>query len=145
MNTASASTASEYADSLAARIEAEAASPAPFGYVNTYDDNTADTLEEIPDYDPAEHDPENLPENWQMAGGYDYLRNVLDIRFVVNSDRSYRDAEICIGLGGPNVWIHTADRTLNVWWAFESARRELPASYVDALNDAAAELWEMSA
>jgi hypothetical protein len=147
----SEATAAAYADALAARIEREAESEAPFGYVNQYDDNRVDTLEEVADFLDDDEKPDgwmdsdHLPDMWEKATGYDFLRDALDIRYVVNGDRSYRDAEICIGLGGPNVWIHTATRELVVHWGFETARRPLPASYIDELDGAAEEVWEMSA
>lgn len=150
MNT-TPSTAAEYAAHLQARIKAECATEAPFGFVNTWDGSTADDLSEVLDADGIdaderdEYDADNLPGHWEKGAGYDYLQNVLDIRYVVASDRSYRDAEIYIGLGGPNVWIHTATRTLEVWWGFEHASAPLPSSFIDALNDAAAECWEMGA
>lgn len=174
--TTSPSTAAEYADRLAERIADAAATEAPFGYVNTQTDETADaddlaqalnlTERELDDMlttagrfeldnDGLATDwPEDQEEpptradimgDWEEAGGYDYLRDVLDIRYVIASDRTYRDAEICIGLGGPNVWIHTATKTVEVWWAFEHASRPLPSSYVDALDEAAQEAWEMGA
>lgn len=139
----SASTAAAYADQLEASIRQRVESGAPFGYVNTYDDSTAETVEEIEGYDADEHDADNLPENWEAADGYVYLRDVLDIRFIVGSDRTYKDAQICITLGGPNVWIHTQDHTLNVHWGFETAVRKLPGSYIDLLDDAAQELWDI--
>lgn len=144
-------TATAYADRLAAQIEAAAASDAPFGYVNDWDHNTADSLaevldnESIPEDEREDYDADDLPGHWRKADGYDYLRDVLDIRYIVASDRSYRDAEICLGIGGPNVWIHTATRTLEVWWAFEHASRPLPASYVEALDEAAEEAWGTTA
>lgn len=143
--TKSPSTAAEYAEHIATRIEAEAASEAPFGFVNQYDGSTAETIDEIDGYDADEHDADNLPSNWEKATGYDYLRDVLDIRYVVNGDRSYRDAQICISLGGPNVWIHTATKTVEVSWGFDHVSRGLPSSYVDALDEAAEEAWEVSA
>ena len=143
--TTSPSTAAEYAAHIQEQIEAAAATDAPFGYVNGYDDSTAESLDEIPDFDASEHDADTLPGDWVKASGYDYLRDVLDVHYVVNADRSYRDAEICIGLGGPNVWIHTATREVVVHWGFETARRSLPSSYVDALDEAAEELWGMGA
>lgn len=137
------STAAEYAAHLQARIIAESESDAPFGYVNRYDDNTADTLDEIPDYDADEHDADNLPGDWERATGYDYVTGALDIRYVVDGGRDYRDAEICISLGGPNVWIHTATREAVVSWAFETARCTLPTSYVEALDAGASEVWDL--
>lgn len=137
----SASTASEYAEQYAAGITADMEREAPFGYVNQYDGTTAATLDEIEGYDADEHDADNLPENWEKAGAWDFLRDVLDIRYVVERDHSFRDAEICVGLGGPNVWIHTATSEVVVHWGFDSARVHLPSSFTDALKDAAEEDW----
>lgn len=140
-----ASNAAGYADQIAARIEREWASEAPFGYVNDYDGSTADELDEIPDFDADEHDADNLPGHWRKADGRDYIGDALDIRFLVSSDRSYRSAEVIIGMGGPNAWIDLASREVVVTWWSEPERRPIPRGYCDALDEGAEEIWEMGA
>lgn len=36
---------------------------------------------------------------------YDYLADVLDYEFTIDSQKEYKSAKIWVTLGGPNVWI----------------------------------------
>lgn len=40
----------------------------------------------------------------------DYLNDVLDYEFTIDSQKEYKSAKIWVTLGGPNVWIDTAER-----------------------------------
>ena len=137
--------AKDYAAAVAAGIWERNATGAPFGYVCEWDDSTVETLEEIDGYDPDEHDDDNLPDGWSVAGGYDCLRDVLDIEYRITAERQYRSAYIFLTVGGPNAYVDTAARELVVNWGFETARESLPGDYVRALDEAAEELWEMGA
>ena len=47
---------------------------------------------------------------------YDYLNDVLDYEFTIDSNKDYKSAKIWITLGGPNVWIDTAERAVKLAW-----------------------------
>jgi hypothetical protein len=120
---------------------------APFGYRHE-DGEEADTLKDVlkaagvKKKDRDDYDADNLPEGWEIRSAYDYLDDALDFRYIVDSDRSFRDAEICIALGGPNVWISTEDATVTVYWGDKSTQA-IPYAVRDALREAMEELWEM--
>lgn len=125
------SNASEYADSIAAGIRARIDAGAPFGWI---DRNGYGWSE----------DPADL-ESPTEASAMDYLSDVLDIQYLVNSDRSYRAARVLIAFGGPTAWIDTHSSQLEVAWWSEPEFRELPQEFIDGLDDALSELWEMGA
>jgi hypothetical protein len=120
---------------------------APFGYRDE-SDTEADTLTEvldtadIPEDERDEYDTDNLPDGWRIASGMDYVSDALDFEYVVSSDRSYKHANVCIGLGGPNVWISTEDATVTVYWGDRSTQA-IPRAVAEALDDALGELWDM--
>ena len=115
--------AAEYADSILSQIEEGVSNGAPFGISEGYGD---------------------VPEG-QELGAYDYLEGILDIQYIVNSDRTYRGARVCIAFGGPTAWINTQSGQLEVaWWSAPEYRR-LPGDFIDALDDALSELWDMGA
>ena len=70
--------------------------------------------------------------------GFDYLEDVLDVKWVIDSSGEYVGAELLVAFGGPNIWIHT--RTTQVkgyWW-----RDNDVAEYEDNLGlDEACEEW----
>lgn len=115
--------AKDYADSLVAGIEADCEAGNPFGISEGYGDT--------PEGEPVE--------------AYDYLEDVLDIQYIVNSDRTYRGARILVGFGGPNVWINTQTGNLEVSWWSAPEYRGLPTEFITELDNALEELWEMGA
>lgn len=76
---------------------------------------------------------------------YDYLEDALDIVYSVDSNRVYRGARVLVSWGGPNVYIDTNTNALEVYWGSDTATRYLPAAFIDALDEALLELWEMGA
>ena len=118
------SNATDYADSIAREIEANVAAGHPFG-ISTEDEPILDR------------------EIGEEGTAMDYLSDVLDIHYVVTSDRQYRSARVCIAFGGPTAWINTRTGQLEVTWWSEPVYRNLPGDFIDGLDDALEELWEM--
>lgn len=58
---------------------------------------------------------------------YDYFTDVLDYEFTITSGKEYKSVKIWVTLGGPNVWIDTADSYVRLVWG--SDREEYPLSY----------------
>lgn len=78
-------------------------------------------------------------EEGQEATGFDYLENVLDIEWIVDRNKEYLGARVCVAFGGPNIWINTrTGRVEGFWWA-DSAF----VPYHDALglDEALEEMW----
>ena len=47
---------------------------------------------------------------------FDYLSDVLDFEITVNSQMQFSYCKVYITLGGPTVWIDTADREIKIAW-----------------------------
>ena len=118
------SNATEYADSIVRGIEENVNAGHPFG-ISTEDEPILDR------------------EIGEEGTAMDYLSDVLDIQYVVTSDRQYRSARVCIAFGGPTAWINTMTSQLEVAWWSEPVYRNLPGDFIDGLDDALEELWEM--
>lgn len=129
MTTDNRTLAAQHADSLIESINARVEADAPFGHVND--------MGEWHDIDECEDDCEQ-----NEASAIDYLSDVLDIQYLIGSDRTYRAARVLLSFGGPNVWIDTNNEQLEVFWD-SNEYRELPLEFVTQLDDALAELWEM--
>ena len=50
---------------------------------------------------------------------YDYFSDVLDFEYTIDSRKEYRSVKVWITLGGPNVWIDTADSCVHLAWGSE--------------------------
>lgn len=71
----------------------------------------------------------------------DYLDDVLDLRYIVERDKSFRSVEICVAFGGPNIWISTESQSVELYWWSDRASYPLSYEAVEALDEWAEELW----
>lgn len=83
---------------------------------------------------------EEAPECQEYMGAHGYLSDVLDIEYRVSSSTEYRSAKILITFGGPNAWIDTGSRQLEVYWD-ERIFRSLPPQFCAELDEALEELF----
>jgi|TARA_R110002095_G_scaffold205580_1_gene189045 hypothetical protein len=92
--------------------------------------------------DSIAHDLSNgmTNEEGEPVHGFDYLEDVLDIQYIVTSERQYLAARVLVAFGGPNIWINTQTKTVEGYWWDESAF----ASYYEdeiGIDEALEELW----
>jgi hypothetical protein len=113
--------AQEYADSMWRAITDDLENGTVFG-IREEDDAYGDAGEELT--------------------AYDYLQDALDIRYTVNAQREYLGARVLVAYGGPNVWIDTNTNALEVYWG-NTATRYLRSEFINALDEALEELWDM--
>lgn len=130
--------ATEYAESIANGITERTNNGYPFGVRDANSDEVFDDMEEAVSQGVEEDD--TVP-----AGGMDYLSDVLDIQYIVTGDRQYRAARILIAFGGPTAWINTLTGQVEAAWWSETVYRDLPREFIDELDNALEELWEMGA
>ena len=78
-----------------------------------FDDKAFETEEEAKAYLDASEG--------ESIDGLDYLSDVLDIEYVVNSKREYLGARVLVAFGGPNIWINTrTNQVEGFWWGDKS-------------------------
>ena len=92
--------------------------------------------------DSIAHDLDNglTNEEGEPVHGFDYLEDVLDIQYIVTSEKQYIGARVLVAFGGPNIWINTQTKTIEGYWWDESAF----ASYYNdeiGLDEALEEIW----
>ena len=105
--------------------------------------NIKETIESGITYDDAgmEIDAEaNGYDSTDIINGFDYLQDVLDIQYIVDSQGEYLGARILVAFGGPNIWIDTLNHRIEgAWW------QDKVDAYYDydamAIDDALRELW----
>lgn len=76
---------------------------------------------------------ENEP--WEMVSFYDYFENALDIDYIVNSSKEYKACRIMIAFGGPNIYVNTWERQVQLYWWNESASFYLSMETCDAIDE----------
>lgn len=66
---------------------------------------------------------------------YDYFEDrPLDIEYTINSDLEYVGARIMIAFGGPNIYINTNNKRVELYWGFSRAEAALSDRAVEAID-----------
>ena len=78
------------------------------GEVITFDDESTCTCQECN----ASFDESDL----EVLSIYDYLDDVLDFEYTIDSSKRYKSVKVYVTLGGPNVWIDTSNNTVQLRW-----------------------------
>ena len=52
----------------------------------------------------------------EIQDAFKYLEDVLDINWILNSDRTLKGARLLVAFGGPNVWIDTSKGIVEGYW-----------------------------
>lgn len=86
------------------------------------------------DFDAANDDDEQLSVS-------DYLADVLDYEITIDSRLEYKSAKIWVTLGGPNVWIDTAERAVKLAWGTDRAEYALDWDTCDEIDEYMQELY----
>lgn len=77
----------------------------------------------------------------EAASLYDYFTdNVYDVEFRIGSDKQFRSVRIMVACGGPNIFIDTAAKAVQLYWWTDKAEYLLDDEAVEAVN-AWAEEW----
>lgn len=85
------------------------------------------------------HDSDDCNE---QATVYDYLADALDYDITISSTGDYRGVSVCVGFGGPNIYIDTNTGNVELYWGTTKAFWSLSYSVIDAINDYFEELWK---
>lgn len=80
-------------------------------------------------------------EDYEELTIYDYMDDILDIDFTVNRYKEYSSCSICIGWGGPNIYIDTDSAEVKLYWG--NTRESYPIHYTtrDAIDEYAEEYY----
>jgi hypothetical protein len=77
-----------------------------------------------------QEDAKDYAEDGEEFTAWDYLRDALDINWILNNDRTYKGARVLVAFGGPNIWIDTVNEQVEgYWWGDKCI-----VSYNDAID-----------
>ena len=86
------------------------------------------------DFDAANDDDEQLSVS-------DYLADVLDYEITIDSRLEYKSAKIWVTLGGPNVWIDTADKAVKLAWGTDRAEYPVESDTCEEIDEYMQDLY----
>jgi predicted RNA-binding Zn-ribbon protein involved in translation (DUF1610 family) len=85
----------------------------------------------------------NDVDDLDQLGVWDYLSDAFDVEYTCGSDREYRSVRIMVACGGPNIYLNTATKDVELYWWNERARYPMHYETADALDQWAEEYWNM--
>ena len=88
-----------------------------------------------------EMDSETVSGDFEQLSIFDYLADVLDYEITIDSQLEYKSAKIWVTLGGPNVWIDTADKAVKLAWGTDRAEYALDWDTCDEIDEYMQELY----
>ena len=74
------------------------------------------STEETPTTCPSCHHIEEEEYGFDQCSLYDYFDDVLDIEYRIGYNKEYRSVKILIAFGGPNIYIDTATKHVELYW-----------------------------
>lgn len=72
----------------------------------------------------GEYDFDKDCSDYDEACAGDYVKDVLDINYIINSDKSYKGAILLVAFGGPNIYIDTNQKQVQGYWGGDSYIQE---------------------
>lgn len=82
-------------------------------------------------------------EDLEQLSLWDYMSDILDMEYRVGSDREYRSCRIMVAFGGPNIYIDTDSRSVELYWWNERASCFLSSDACDAIDEWMEEYWNI--
>lgn len=80
-------------------------------------------------------------DDWDTLSIWEYLEDTLDIEYRCSSSKEYRSIQIMVAWGGPNIYLDTGSKAVELYWWGEKARYSLSSAAVEAIDEWAEEMW----
>ena len=88
-----------------------------------------------------EMDPETVSGDFEQLSFYDYMADVLDYEITIDSLLEYKSAKIWVTLGGPNVWIDTAEKAVKLAWGTDRAEYPVNSDTCEEIDEYMQDLY----
>lgn len=80
-------------------------------------------------------------ENIEQLSLYDYFNDVFDIIYYIGSDKEVRGVRLMIACGGPNVFVDTFRKTVELYWWTETAAVDLFGELCEEITEQFAQVY----
>ena len=100
-----------------------------------------DDLIRLYEADYTDEEREQMEENGEAYDLYSYFADALDTEYTIDIKLRYRSARIAVTLGGPNIYIDTAEKAVIGYWGGDTVEAPLPWELSDAIDEAMEEYY----
>lgn len=73
--------------------------------------------------------------------GQNYLDDYLDVKWILDSDRDYFACRVCVGWGGPNIYIDTWEKCVCGYWGADTVKYPMSLRAVEAVDEYMSEIY----
>ena len=80
-------------------------------------------------------------DTWEQCSLYDYFSDVLDIEYRVNAEKEYKSVRLLVAYGGPNIYVDTGHKAVELYWWTDTGRYELDDDACSAIDEMFSELY----
>lgn len=80
-------------------------------------------------------------DDWEHLSLRDWLDDALDIEVTAGIDGEYRGASVCVGFGGPNIYVDTRRECVELYWASTEASWGISRDAAIDLDEIVEEFW----
>ena len=71
----------------------------------------------------------------EIADIGDYFDDFYDIDYVIGSDKHYKACRVLVAYGGPNIYIDTWEKEVQLFWWSNTATADIPDELCAAIDD----------
>lgn len=72
---------------------------------------------------------------------WDYVNDVLDIKYTIDSDREYFGVRLLVAFGGPNIYIDTVSGKVELYWWSDYAEYPLDRCVIEEIDNVFSEYY----
>ena len=65
----------------------------------------------------------------------DYFDDFLDVDYIVGSDKKYKACRVLVAFGGPNIYIDTLEKQVQLFWWSDTAIADIPEDLCMAIDE----------
>ena len=88
-------------------------------------------------------DEENDVEPWENVSFWNYFEGgIYDIEYRLNAEREYKSVRIMVACGGPNIFIDTAARAVQLYWWTDRAEYPIDPDVCNVIDEYFEELFQ---
>lgn len=84
---------------------------------------------------------DDLYEDCEVVSMLDFFKDCLDIKYLVNDDKTYNSVQLLVAYGGPNIYVSTITNQVELYWWGDVAKFPLTNEVVKAIDEAFEELY----
>ena len=106
-------------------------------------DNNNYYCDEMVKWSEIEDDKSVNTEDFETATLYDYFEtDIYNIDYIIDSYKEYKAVRVMIACGGPNVYINTWDKAVQLYWWSESGEWYIPSNVCEEIDNYWSDYYE---